>query len=65
MTDVKCSERVDRGDSRWPHYEPCGRDAVDGTDPSLCKLHLRVEERRVERDHARAPRLWLGDDEPP
>ena len=58
---VKCSESVDRGDGRWPHFEPCGRDAVEDTNPPLCKLHLRVQQNRNAEGVARKAEQERGE----
>ena len=39
-----CTVKVDRsGNPRWPQFFPCGRPAVED---GLCKLHLRVRDKR-------------------
>jgi hypothetical protein len=42
-TDGTCELDVNRGDSRWANYQPCGRPAIaDG----LCALHDKIEKKR-------------------
>ena len=56
---TECSAKVNRGDSRWPNSQPCGREAVED---GLCKLHFRVRTRREakhlawQEKHARGGR---------
>lgn len=46
MSETLCTQSVNRGDSRWSNFQPCGRKAVqDG----LCSLHLKVRERRAAK----------------
>ena len=56
---MKCSETVNRngGMSRWTNFEPCGREAVED---GLCKIHLKVRERRQASTNAYLARQERG-----
>jgi hypothetical protein len=47
--DGLCTVRVNRGSHRASYYQPCGRKAVED---GLCSLHLRVRQRREEKNRA-------------
>ena len=50
MSEGTCNVQVNRGDHRVSIFQACGRKIErDGK----CKMHLRVEERRRERDEER------------
>lgn len=53
-----CSEKVNRGDSRWSNFQPCGRVAVED---GLCSLHLNVRKRRAAKEAERQTRRARGD----
>lgn len=58
MTAELCTKKVDRGSGRWVNYQPCGRVAVkDG----LCKLHLKVKERRDAKSRAYRAKAAEGE----
>lgn len=47
LLPARCQVLVNKGDSRWTKREACGRPVErDGK----CKMHLRVEERRAEKN---------------
>lgn len=63
--DGKCARSVNRGDSRWAIFQPCGRDAVtaDRKGEPVCGIHraadVREEKkrRRWAEDYARGKAL--------
>ena len=57
---MKCSETVNRnsGMSRWTNFQPCGREAVED---GLCKIHLKVRERRQASTDAYLARQERGE----
>lgn len=57
MSDL-CRKSVNRGDYRLSNFQRCGRKIIqDG----LCSIHLRVKQRREEKDRAFIEKTRRGD----
>lgn len=60
--DGKCVRRVNRGDERYPIFEPCGRDSVsiDANGKPVCRIHLAADQREQKRRREWSEKLDEG-----